>query len=82
MNDPGPFTDEDVRRHRVQIDKREAIEVAARQANRMAEHPRNLAEYIGEGDVFDSPPIAPRPAKGSIPFTHNRGLGIPKEEDE
>jgi hypothetical protein len=75
------FTDADVVAHRLLIDRREAAEQAARAANRRATHPRDLAEYAGEGDVFDSPPIVERPAKVSIPFTHNRGLGIPKEEE-
>jgi hypothetical protein len=75
------FTDADVVAHRLLIDRREAAEQAARAANHRATHPRDLAEYIGEGDEVDSPPIIERPAKGSIPFTANRGLGVPKGDE-
>jgi hypothetical protein len=81
MSDFVPFTDADVAAHRVLIDRREALEQAARKANWQAEHPRDLAEYIGEGAIFPSPPIVPRPAKHSVPTTMNRGLGIPKKDE-
>jgi hypothetical protein len=81
MSDMPPFTDADVARHRLVIAKREAVERTAREANHRAEHPRDLAEYVGEGDVFDGPPIVERPAKGSTPFKVNRGLGIPTEDE-
>jgi hypothetical protein len=73
-------TDADVAAHRVLIAKRQAIEDAARKANYLAEHPRNLGELLVE-DV-DGPPIIDRPAKHSVPTTMNRGLGTPKEGDE
>jgi hypothetical protein len=79
--EPPPFTDADVARHRVIIDRRERAEQAARAANHRAEHPRDLAEYAAQDDRCASPPIIERPAKHSTPTTMNRGLGIPKEED-
>jgi hypothetical protein len=82
MSDFVPFTDADVAAHRVLIDRREALEQAARKANWQAEHPRDLAEWIGEGDEVASPPIIKRPARHSTPTTMNRGLGTPKEGDE
>lgn len=81
-HDPVQMTDADVAAHRIVIDRRQRAEDAARAANHRAENPRDLAEYAGEGDVFASPPIDPRPAKHSVPFTVNRGLGVPLEEDE
>jgi hypothetical protein len=81
MSDSPPFTDADVARHRVLIDRRERAEVATREANLRAGHPRDLCEYLADGFDCDSPPIVDRPAKVSVPFAHNRGLGIPKEED-
>jgi hypothetical protein len=82
MSNTVPFTDADVARHRLVIDRRERAEIAAREANRRAEHPRDLAEWIGEGDEVASPPIIKRPAKHSAPLLHNRGLGVPLKEDE
>ena len=74
-----PFTDADCAAHRVLIARRQAAEDAAIAANHRAEHPRDLAEYAGEGDVFCSPPIIEREPKHSIPFTTNRGAGNPTE---
>jgi hypothetical protein len=74
------FTDADVERHMGQIARRELAELAELAANRRAEHPRNLAEWIGEGDVLDSPPVIERKATGSMPLKMNRGAGVPKEE--
>ena len=76
------FTDADVARHRIIIARRQAAEDAAIAANHRAEHPRDLAEYAGEAGEFDSPPIIERPAKHSVPFTANRGLGVPQNEDK
>jgi hypothetical protein len=76
-----PFNDADVSAHRLIIDRRERAEQAAREANRRAEHPRDLAEYVADDDRCDSPPIVERPSKHSTPTTMNRGLGIPKEDE-
>ena len=81
MSDTVPFTDADVAAHRVIIDRRERAEQAAIAANKQAEHPRDLAEYLAENDECASPPIIERPAKHSTPTTMNRGLGIPKEDE-
>jgi hypothetical protein len=76
------FDDAACAAHRVLIDARQALEDRARAAFHRAEHPRDLAEYAGEGDVFASPPIVERPAKHSTPTTMNRGLGVPEGSDE
>jgi len=68
-------------RHLLQIERREIAEEAERAANRRAGHPRDLAEWIGEGDVLDSPPIIERKATGSVPLKMNRGAGVPREEE-
>jgi hypothetical protein len=65
MSDTVPFTDADVARHRLLIDKRERAEAAARAENRRMERPRNLADWLSEGDECISPPIVDRPAKGN-----------------
>jgi hypothetical protein len=75
------FTDEDVRKHRIIIDRRERAEQIAREENHRMEHPRTLSEWAAEDDRCDSPPIVERPGKPPTPTTMNRGLGIPKEDE-
>jgi hypothetical protein len=67
MSDIVHCTDEDVRKHRVLIDRRERAEQAARKANWQATHPRTLVEYLADGDECASSPIVPREEKHSVP---------------
>jgi hypothetical protein len=82
MSDFEPFSNADCAKHRLQIAKRQAAEDAARAEFRRQEHPRTLVDFLAEDDRCSSPPIIERPAKHSTPTPMNRGLGIPKEEDE
>jgi hypothetical protein len=66
MSDFEPFTDEDVRKHRILIDARQRAENAARAENYRQEHPRTLADWAQENDICDSPPIVERPSKGPL----------------
>jgi hypothetical protein len=76
------MTDADVARHRIIIARRQAAEDAARAENHRMEHPRNRSEWTGEPDESPSPPIVKREEKHSIPFTHNRGLGVPSKDED
>jgi hypothetical protein len=57
--------DADVAAHMLVIEQREAEKCREREKSLALSHPKNLAEWIGEGDIVDSPPIVERPAKHS-----------------
>jgi hypothetical protein len=76
------ITEAEFERHLLQIERRELAECEERARNRRAGHPRDLAEYVGEGDECVSPPIVERPAKVSVALTMNRGLGEPVSEGD